>query len=92
MATNLGVVIYNPRTFKFDIINVQSPSQPLAEVKKIYIDDFGMVWAFTDGIGVTLVNPKTGQTQWLFADQEPDWTAQPAKAISSHKMNTRPSG
>lgn len=24
MATNLGVVIYNPRTFKFDIINVQS--------------------------------------------------------------------
>ena len=70
MATNLGVVIYNPRTFKFDIINVQSPSQPLAEVKKIYIDDFGMVWAFTDGIGVTLVNPKTGQTQWLFADQD----------------------
>ncbi|CUQ64162.1 Uncharacterised protein [Segatella copri] len=40
MATNLGVVIYNPRTFKFDIIR----------------------------------------------------TAQPAKAISSHKMNTRPSG
>ena len=70
MATNLGVAIYNPRTFKFDIINVQSPSQPLAEVKKIYIDDFGMVWAFTDGIGVTLVNPKTGQTQWLFADQD----------------------
>lgn len=70
MATNLGVVIYNPRTFKFDIINVQSPSQPLAEVKKIYIDDFGMIWAFTDGIGVTLVNPKTGQTQWLFADQD----------------------
>lgn len=70
MATNLGVVIYNPRTFKFDIINVQSPSQPLPEVKKIYTDDFGMVWAFTDGMGVTLVNPKTGQTQWLFADQE----------------------
>lgn len=34
MATNLGVVIYNPRTFKFDIINVQSPSQPLAEVRR----------------------------------------------------------
>ncbi len=34
MATNLGVVIYNPRTFKFDIINVQSPSQPLAEVER----------------------------------------------------------
>ena len=70
LATNLGVVIYNPRTFKFEIINVQSPSQPLAEVKKIYTDDFGMVWAFTDGMGVTLVNPKTGQTQWLFADQD----------------------
>lgn len=70
IATNLGVVIYNPRTFKFDVINVQSPSQPLAEVKKIYTDDFGMVWAFTDGMGVTLVNPKTGQKQWLFADQD----------------------
>ena len=70
IATNRGVVIYNPRTFKFDVINVQSPSQPLAEVKKIYTDDFGMVWAFTDGIGVTLVNPKTGQKQWLFADQD----------------------
>lgn len=34
LATNLGVVIYNPRTFKFDIINVQSPSQPLAEVRR----------------------------------------------------------
>ncbi len=70
LATNLGVIIYNPRTFKFDIINVQSPSQPLAEVKKIYTDDFGMVWAFTDGMGVTLINPKTGQKQWLFADQD----------------------
>lgn len=29
-----------------------------------------MVWAFTDGMGVTLVNPKTGQAQWLFADQD----------------------
>lgn len=44
IATNLGMIIYNPRTFKTEIINVQSPSQPLAEVKNIYTDDFGMVW------------------------------------------------
>ena len=69
IATNLGLVIYNPRNFKTQLINVQSPSQPMAEVKKIYIDDFGMVWVFTDGMGVTLVNPKTGGKAWLFADQ-----------------------
>lgn len=43
LATNLGVVIYNPRTFKSEIINIQSPSQPLAEVKKLYVDDYGTV-------------------------------------------------
>jgi len=70
IATNLGLIIYNPRSFKTELINVQSPSQPLAEVKNIYTDDFGMVWVFTDGMGVTLVNPKTSAKQWLFADQE----------------------
>lgn len=69
IATNLGLVIYNPRNFKTQLINVQSPSQPMAEVKNIYTDDFGMVWVFTDGMGVTLVNPKTGGKAWLFADQ-----------------------
>ena len=80
IATNLGLVIYNPRTFKTELINVQSPSQPMAEVKNIYTDDFGMVWVFTDGMGVTLVNPKTGGKTWLFADQ-PD----PADRTESDK-------
>lgn len=70
IATNLGMIIYNPRTFKTEIVNVQSPGQPLAEVKNIYTDYYGMVWVFTDGMGVTLVNPKTGAKQWLYADQE----------------------
>lgn len=81
IATNLGMVIYNPRTFKSEVINVQSPSQPMAEVKNIYTDDFGMVWVFTDGMGVTLVNPKTGGKSWLFADQ-PD----PADRTESDKF------
>ena len=70
IATNLGMVIYNPRSFKSTIINIQSPSQPLPEVKKMYVDHYGMVWVFTDGMGVTLVNPKTNNKQWLFADQD----------------------
>lgn len=81
IATNLGLVIYNPRNFKTELINVQSPSQPMAEVKNIYTDDFGMVWVFTDGMGVTLVNPKTGGKTWLFADQ-PD----PADRTESDKF------
>ena len=69
IATNIGLVIYNPRTFKTEVINVQSPSQPMAEVKNIYTDAYGMVWVFTDGMGVTMVNPRTGQKAWLYADQ-----------------------
>ena len=80
IATNLGVVIYNPRTFKFDIINVQSPSQPLAEVTNMYTDYYGMVWAFTKGMGVTRINPRNNEKLWLFADQ-PD----PADRTSSSK-------
>ena len=70
IATNLGMVIYNPRTFKTEVVNVQSPAQPMAEVKNMYTDFYGLVWVFTDGMGVTIVDPKTGNKQWLFADQE----------------------
>ena len=80
IATNIGLVVYNPRTFKTEVINVQSPSQPMAEVKNIYTDDYGMIWVFTDGMGVTMVNPKTGQKAWFFADQ-PD----PADRTTSDK-------
>ena len=80
IATNIGLVVYNPRTFKTEVINVQSPGQPMAEVKNIYTDAYGMVWVFTDGMGVTMVNPKTGQKTWLFADQ-PD----PADRTTSDK-------
>ena len=69
IATNIGLVVYNPRTFKTEVINVQSPSQPMAEVKNVYTDAYGMVWVFTDGMGITMVNPRTGQKAWLFADQ-----------------------
>ena len=68
IATNIGLVIYNPRTFKTDVINVQNPSQPVAEVKKAYVDAHNQVWAFTEGQGVTVINTKTGASKWLFAD------------------------
>ena len=81
IATNIGLVVYNPRTFKTEVINVQSPSQPMAEVKNIYTDAYGMVWVFTDGMGVTMMNPRTGQKAWLYADQ-PD----PAERTTSEKF------
>ena len=81
IATNIGLVVYNPRTFKTEVINVQSPGQPMAEVKNIYTDAYGMVWVFTDGMGITMVNPRTGQKAWLYADQ-PD----PAERTTSEKF------
>ena len=68
IATNIGLVVYNPRTFKTDVVNVQNPNQPIAEVKKAYVDAHNLVWTFTEGQGVTVVNPKTMSTQWLYAD------------------------
>lgn len=73
IATNLGVIVYNPRTFKSEVVSVQHPNQPVAEVKKIYVDGKNMIWAFTDGMGVTYINPNTLEKKWLFADQ-PDPT------------------
>ena len=81
IATNIGLVVYNPRTFKTEVINVQSPGQPMAEVKNIYTDAYGMVWVFTDGMGVTMVNPRTGQKAWLYADQPA-----PAERTTSEKF------
>lgn len=68
IATNTGILIYNPRTFKLATINVQNPSQPMAEVKKMYVDRENLIWAFTDGQGVTTVNAKTYEKHWLYAD------------------------
>lgn len=70
IATNLGVIVYNPRTFKSEVVSVQNPNQPMAEVKKIYVDGKNQIWAFTNGIGVTLINPYTLEKKWLFADQD----------------------
>lgn len=68
IATNIGLVVYNPRTFKTDVISVQSPNQPVAEVKKAYVDSHNMVWAFTEGQGVTVINPQTMTARWLYVD------------------------
>ena len=68
IATNLGVIIYNPRNFTSELINVQHPNQPMAEVKKMYVDSKDLIWCFTDGQGVTVVDPDTGKKNWLFAD------------------------
>lgn len=81
IATNLGVVVYNPRTFKTEVVSVQNPNQPVAEVKKIYVDVAqNNIWAFTDGMGVTVINPNTLEKKWLFADQ-----ANPADRTVSDK-------
>ncbi len=68
VATNIGVVVYNPRTFKAEVVNVQNPNQPISEVKKIYVDGKSQIWAFTEGQGITIINPNTLQKKWLFAD------------------------
>ena len=68
IATNLGVIVYNPRTFKAEVVNVQNPSQPMSEVKKIYVDGESKIWAFTEGQGVTIINPNTLEKKWLFAN------------------------
>lgn len=68
IATNIGVIIYNPRTFNAQVISVQNPNQPDPEVQKMYVDGKGLLWAFTKGAGVTTINPDTYEKQWLFAD------------------------
>lgn len=70
LATDAGIVIYGTLAGKGNacrLVSVQSPSQPLAEVTDIFVDSRKRIWAFTRSDGVTLVDTRTWQADWLMA-------------------------
>lgn len=65
MATDRGVMFYDPRRRSSRLVSVQHPSQPSAAVTDIFIDSRRRVWAFAGGPGVTLIEGGGSRVSWL---------------------------
>ena len=70
LSTDQGIGLYTINTHKFTLIPVQNPNQPSAHVVKLFQDSKKRIWVFTQGNGITLLDPKTWHTRWMTADVE----------------------
>ena len=57
MATDRGLLIYDVKTGRDQLLSVQWPGNPLAEVKQMFLDSRQRLWCFNDGMGVTMLEP-----------------------------------
>lgn len=73
IATDAGILKYNPYTGAMSLLSVQMPVQPSAEVISMYIDTKNRVWAFTKSAGVVMVDMKTRRSLWLNTPDVPLW-------------------
>jgi DNA-binding response OmpR family regulator/ligand-binding sensor domain-containing protein len=67
LATDRGVAVYNKQTGTTRLISLQNPSQPSPLATAIYLDTKGDVWAFSEGSGVTRIDPQ-GNCHWMMAE------------------------
>ncbi|NPD93250.1 hybrid sensor histidine kinase/response regulator transcription factor [Xylanibacter muris] len=73
MATDAGILKYNPYTGAMSLFSVQMPAQPSAEVVFMYVDAKKRVWAFTKYEGVVMVDMKLRRSLWLNTPEVPLW-------------------
>lgn len=84
LATDRGVLIFSVRSSRSRLISVQHPSQPSADVKKIFIDSRGRMWAFSSGPGVSLISPDGNSVRWLQSEAV-DWMGTTSKSPVFHE-------
>ena len=65
VATEKGIAMVEMLSHKVQMHSVQTPEQPLAEVKKLFVDSRQRVWIFTDSPGVQLFLPAAGMLKWM---------------------------
>lgn len=68
LATNIGVVVFSPSDLSSRVVSVQHPSQPSSEVKSLFTDSRGRLWAFASGPGVSLISSYGSDVRWLQAE------------------------
>lgn len=70
LACDKGLLVFSTRTSGFRLVSVQHPSQPSADVKKVFTDSRGRAWAFSSGPGVSLVSPDGSCVRWLQSEAD----------------------
>ena len=70
LACDKGLLVFSTRTSGFRLVSVQHPSQPSADVKKVFTDSRGRAWAFSSGPGVSLVSPDGSSVRWLQSEAD----------------------
>lgn len=67
LGTNVGVVAYDTRTGKTRLMSVQTPAQPLKDVRWMYADSRQRLWVFNDTKGVVMLDLRSGSARWMHA-------------------------
>ena len=70
LACDKGLLVFSTRTSGFRLVSVQHPSQPSADVKKVFTDSRGRAWAFSSGPGVSLVSSDGSSVRWLQSEAD----------------------
>ncbi|MGN0220955.1 MAG: two-component regulator propeller domain-containing protein [Prevotella sp.] len=78
VATEKGIAQVEILSRKVSMHSVQTPEQPFAEVRKLFVDSRQRVWIFTDSPGVQMLTPGTNIPKWM---NTPD-TADPSYSRS----------
>lgn len=65
MATDRGVLVCDTRRMTFRIVSVSGPSHPDNEVKDIFVDNKKRIWAYGNGMGLSLISGRYDRAEWL---------------------------
>lgn len=55
LAVDCGVLLYDMKSGKEQLISVQWPSNPQKEVKSVFVDSKNRIWCFNDGSDITMI-------------------------------------
>lgn len=70
IATDNGVILYNPEDGTSRLINIRTGAQSANEAVSIYEDQTGDMWIFPTTPGVIRYNPKNGEKQHLYTPEK----------------------
>lgn len=66
LATDNGLILYNLKENKFQIIDIRTATQPSNNVQSVYQDHYNELWIFPNTTGVVHYSPLTQQIKHLY--------------------------
>lgn len=71
LATNAGLVVFNPSTKAQHTVGLQSPTHPSAQITNLFVDSRKRLWIFTDSQDIALMATLKAQPRWIPLRQTP---------------------